>query len=295
LSRFHAKSINVREAGRKSPASGSAAAGAESLSRYEDTVSAIKSKHGVKFALATTNILHDDELTTLMKYLESADGLYDAVLADNFGVVNAVLNAGDTKEFIPGLPVFIDYHINVFNSLCVEFFKRNAVNRICMSSELTIDQISEIASSIQKESKLELEAIVHGWLEVMTAEHCVPSASKKSCSLCKSNSFIAEDQKGFRFPIEQDVNCRSHIYNSRELYLLQSIPAFVDSGISSIRLLLNRYNPEDAGKATSLYREAIDLISQGSRDMGPVLDRAEKILPSLRQPTTSGHYFRALQ
>jgi putative protease len=129
----------------------------------------------------------------------------------------------------------------------------------------------------------------------MTAEHCVPSASKKSCALCKSNSFIAEDQKGFRFPLEQDVNCRSHIYNSRELYMLQNIPAFVDTGISSIRMLLNRYTPENAGKATSLYREAIDLISQGSTDMGPVLDRAEKILPSLRQPTTSGHYFREVQ
>jgi putative protease len=299
LSRFQAQSLRTPDRARitadKSAEKESGLFKAESLYKLEDAVSAIKSKHGIKFALATTNILHDDELNEFMKYLEKADGLYDAVLADNFGVINAIFNHDDAKEHNPSMPIFIDYHINVFNGLAVEFFRRNAANRICMSTELTIDQIYAIASSMQKESKVELEAIVHGWLEVMTAEHCVPSASKKSCSLCKSNSFIAEDQKGFRFPIEQDVKCRSHIYNSRELYLLQNIPAFVDSGVSSIRLLLNRYSPEDAGKATSLYREAIDLISQGSRDMGPILDRAEKILPSLRQPTTSGHYFRAVQ
>jgi putative protease len=260
-----------------------------------ETVSKLKSAYGVKAALSTGNIIHDKELDIVGSIIKSTGTIFDALLVDNFGIIEMMESIKREKDASLSIPLFVDYHMNIFNRLCAGFFETNTASRICLSTELTLEQTADIVASISSsKSHIESEAIVHGWLEVMTAEHCVPSVSKHSCTVCKTRSFIAEDQKGFKFPIEQDENCRSHIYNSHELYLLPNIRNIINTGVSSLRLMLNRYTPDDAGRATSLYREAVDLIWSGSKNLDTILERAEKVLPGLRQ-TTTGHYFRAVQ
>jgi len=247
-----------------------------------ERIAEIKEATGVKVALATGNILHQQEVDNVLGFIDARKELFDAVLADNFGIYHALKGAG--------LPLFADYHINVFNRVSAKVFRDAGSSRICLSSELTLDQVRAITGAVDSD----FEALAHGWLEVMTAEHCVPSASKKSCNVCSSRQFYIQDQKGFRFPVEQDVNCRSHVYNSKELYLLPNTGNLISTGISSLRLLLNRYEPGVAGKITSLYREAIDLVVSGVEDITPVLRKAERMMPQLKEATT-GHYFRAVQ
>ncbi|MBE0448494.1 MAG: DUF3656 domain-containing protein [Actinobacteria bacterium] len=234
---------------------------------------------GVKLALAIGNILHQGEVEDLLGFIKSNMGYFDALLIDNFGLYHAVRSLN--------LPVFLDYHINNFNRLSSRLFRDTGASRICLSPELTLDQIKEITGSVD----VEFEAMVHGWLEVMTAEHCVPSASKESCRDCLSKRFYIEDLKGFKFPIMQDAKCRSHIYNSRELYLLPNMNRFFEAGLASLRLLLNLYEPKIVGQLTAIYREAIDLINLGVEDIAPVLKKAEQIFHD-SSGTTTGHFFR---
>lgn len=237
---------------------------------------------GIKIALASSNILHQSELVEQLKFMEENAGRFDAFLVDNFGVLRALKPLEK--------PLFLDYHINVFNRPSARFFKDEGASRICLSVELDMEQLREIAGSIS----VGFEAIVQGWLEVMTAEHCVPSASKKSCQACTSKSFFIADEKGFRFPVEQDSRCRSHIYNSREFYLLPNAANLADTGLSSLRLLLNRYEPRIAGNITATYREAIDLVAAGSRDLTSVLKKADQLYHR-PETSTTGHFFRAVQ
>ncbi|MBI4734188.1 MAG: DUF3656 domain-containing protein [Rubrobacteridae bacterium] len=261
---------------------------------FINNIADLKSAHGIKVALAISNILHDKELERYIELIEKTHTAIDGIITDNFGLIGSTLPAA--------LPLFSDYHINVFNIPTARFLQKEGVSKITLSSELTLDQVANIIQTLRgneqkgsHEAKaIETELLVHGWLEVMTTEHCVPSASKQSCSVCKSRSFTVTDEKGFVFPVEQDENCRSHIYNSHELFLLSNMRNLKMTGVSSLRLLLNRYSAEDAGKATSLYREAIDAVMTGSSDLEQIVVRASKSLPSLQQ-TTSGHYFRAIQ
>ncbi|HEY3374222.1 MAG TPA: DUF3656 domain-containing protein [Candidatus Aquicultor sp.] len=241
----------------------------------------LRSATGVRIAYATGNILHEKEITSLMKFLEENNGSFNAVLADNFGLFEPVQTLG--------LPVFLDYHVNTFNRVAARFFMEEVAARICLSPELTLDQVREITSSIS----WPFEVLAHGWLEVMTTEHCVPSASKKSCATCAYKSFYIKDEKGFKFPIEQDSNCRSHIYNSRELYLLPNTGNIIDAGVSSIRLLLNRYEEKEVRDVVAAYREAIDLITAGNPDITSVLKKADNLFH--RQESTTGHFFREVQ
>lgn len=244
-------------------------------------LSEIASREGAKLAFAAGNIIHQSEVAPLLEFIETNREYFDALLIDNFGIFHTA------KDF--GLPLFLDYHTNNFNRVSTGFFRDDGASRICLSSELTLDQVAVISNSVN----VETEALVHGWLEVMTAEHCVPSASKKSCEFCKSRSFHIEDQKGFKFPVEQDAQCRSHIYNSRELNMLPNTANLIHAGIRSLRLLLNRYEPESVGSITRLYREAIDLIAAGVDDITPVIKKAERVFKTTE--TTTGHFFRAVQ
>ncbi|OIO85009.1 MAG: hypothetical protein COW32_00525 [Candidatus Aquicultor secundus] len=244
-------------------------------------LSEMAAEKGAKLALAIGNIIHQSEISALLALIESKRDYLDALLIDNFGIFRAVRDLG--------LPLFLDYHINNFNRVSTRFFRDSGASRICLSSELTLDQLAALSNSVD----VETEALVHGWLEVMTAEHCVPSASKKSCEFCSMRDFYIEDQKGFKFPVEQDTRCRSHIYNSRELNMLPNTANLMRTGVGSLRLLLNRYEPEAAGAITRLYREAIDLITAGVDDVTPVLKKADRLFPAAE--TTTGHYFRAVQ
>ncbi|MDP2210190.1 MAG: U32 family peptidase [Candidatus Aquicultor sp.] len=247
-----------------------------------EEISKIAAPQGVRIALASGNILHQAELTAFMKYARSNKAMLDALLVDNFGVNH------EAKAL--GLPVFTDYHINNFNTLSTRLFRDDGASRICLSAELALEQIKDIAGAVD----VELEAIVHGWLEVMTTEHCVVSAGKESCSACESRLFYIEDNKEFRFPVEQDTKCRSHIYNSRELYLLPNVKEIIDAGVTSLRLVLDRYEPQLVGGITSAYKEAVDLIHHDIDDISKVVRRAEKLFPRDFESTT-GHYFRPVQ
>jgi putative protease len=242
-------------------------------------LSSIASESGVKLALSTGNILHQHEVEDMVRFLESNLSYLDALLVDNVGLYHAVRDLN--------MPVFLDYHINNFNRLSSRFFRDSGASRICLSPELALDQIRGITGSV----KVEFEAIIHGWLEVMTAEHCVPSAFKGSCQTCSSKNFYIEDLKGFRFPVEQDVKCRSHIYNSHELYLLPNVGELIKAGVSSLRLLLSQHGADDVGRITRVYREAIDLVTMGASDISPLLRKAEQIIPKAMN-TTTGHFFR---
>ncbi|MHB8841094.1 MAG: DUF3656 domain-containing U32 family peptidase [Candidatus Aquicultor sp.] len=244
-------------------------------------LSEIAVKQGAKMALATGNIVHQGEVAALLTLIESNKEFLDALLIDNFGMFHAVRDLG--------LPLFLDYRINNFNRVSTRYFRDHGASRICLSSELTLDQVATISKSVN----VDTEVLVHGWLEVMTAEHCVPSASKKSCEFCSMRGFYIEDEKGFKFPVEQDTKCRSHIYNSRELNMLPNTANLIHAGIRSMRLLLNRYEPEAAGSITRLYREAVDLITAGVDDITPVLKKADRLFPAAE--TTTGHFFREVQ
>ncbi|MCL6472256.1 MAG: DUF3656 domain-containing protein [Firmicutes bacterium] len=244
--------------------------------------SELRSSSGIKLALATGNIIHEHEAKTLVEFIKDNNVNLDALLVDNIGMFYLARGIG--------LPIILDYHINNFNMVSTRFFKEAGAFRITLSPELALDQIAVISNSVDVES----ESLVHGWLEIMTAEHCVPSTSKGSCNVCSSRKFYIIDQKGFKFPVEQDTECRSHIYNSHELYMLPNIEKLISAGIASMRLLLNRYEPEAVGEAVSLYRRAIDLISSGVNDITPVLKQAERTVLRDTQ-TTTGHFFRPTQ
>jgi len=95
------------------------------------------------------------------------------------------------------------------------------------------------------------------------------------------------DEKGYVFPCRFDHNCRMHIFNSRQLCLLEDIPVLAKASVDVIRLDLRLYQREMALRITELYRLAVS-------DDGWGQDEAWNKLQQIVKDYTKGHLYRGV-
>lgn len=224
-------------------------------------------ENSCRLFLFTPRISMDSEMADVLKILEMASGC-DGIVASNAGVLNMALRKG--------VPVIADSTLNIFNRYSSSFLKEKGSSLFTVSPELTLEEISEIASSF------EVEAIVEGRLELMVSECCLLAellgCSGPSESACKKARYEFVDEKGYSFPVLTDEHCRTHILNSRKLSMLDRLQDIIDAEVSSIRIDA-RWDVDDIRGITSAYRRALD--------SGVMMERKGKAY-------TRGHYYRGV-
>lgn len=161
------------------------------------------------------------------------------------------------------LPIQADFSFNLFNHLTAAWLKDNAASKATISLEATYEQIAELAQN----SPLPLEMIVHGPLEAMVLDHCLPSAilagtATDPChDLCSAKHYSLLDSAGERHDIKIDQYCRNHILFANDLCLLPHLSALMSAGINHYRIEGQHYSPELVGLVTSLYRTELDKLT----------------------------------
>ena len=199
----------------------------------------------------------------------------------------------------------VDYPANVFNSKSLDVLAGMGAGSITVSPELTLEEITDMSGG---SDGYEIECVVQGGVQLMVSEHCLIGGIK-GCSSPKRDEkdnrgfrvdrpcdipYAIRDEKEFTFPVEQDNRCRTHVYNSRELCMIDRLPALLDVGVSSLRIDGVRYNNMQVGEITGLYRQALDscLETGGEFDGSEYLAEMKQMFTS---GLTSGHYFRGVQ
>src|SRR5690606_9022009 len=95
------------------------------------------------------------------------------------------------------------------------------------------------------------------------------SEDDKRCSgqFCRNGGYRLKDRTGAIFPVESDRDCRMHLFNSRDLCLLDDLPDLYYSGVSSVRIEARREDPGYVAETVKVYRRAVDSINSGKIDM----------------------------
>jgi putative protease len=110
----------------------------------------------------------------------------------------------------------------------------------------------------------------------MVSKHCW--FRDQGCRLqCQSQTVQLKDEKGFVFPVRFDRWCRMHIFNSRELSLLDHLERLKDSGISLLRVEGRTKDPNWIGQVVTAYKRRL---------------AGEEV--HLAGEFTKGHYFRGV-
>ncbi|MHB8587043.1 MAG: DUF3656 domain-containing U32 family peptidase [Thermoplasmatota archaeon] len=243
-----------------------------------DAAVALAQKNGARIYIASGMIQKDHEIAFLRAAAERHKGAIAGILAGNHGAAHVARDLG--------LPWIADWPLNVYNSVTVDFLRSHGAERITLSPEMTLAQMSDVAAR----STLPLEAISHGRLTLMTSEYC-SIGHATACQMpggtwapCHDQKYRLNDRVGANFPLETDGMCRMYILNSVELAMINRLPQLAAAGLAVARIETIGTRPEAVEAQVATYRDA---LSTGFRDAH--WERLKALCP---EGFTTGHFYR---
>ena len=211
----------------------------------------------------------------------------NGVQAGNLGVIRKA------REFTDK-PLYADFSLNIFNHESANFLAEAGVSQVTLSPELTLEQISMLVPVLP----VPAEVIVHGALPLMVSEYCAAGSLlgggiPGSCpGPCRGSRYGLKDRKDIVFPVELDQFCRMHIFNSRDLCLIEDVGIIAGTGAAALRIEARREGHDYVRDAVRVYRRVLEMPGRMS---GGELSELKEILAGLSpQGFTKGHYYRGV-
>jgi len=217
--------------------------------------------HQVKSYLAVNCYIHPRELESLSDFfLTLRSHPPDALIVSDPGTINLC------RELLPDIPLHLSTQVNTTNQQAALFWHRLGIKRVNLARELSLDDITIIHRAIPE---MELEVFVHGAMCMAYSGRCLlssvltgRSANRGDCAQpCRwSYAVMEETRPGEYFPIEEDQR-GSYLFNSRDLCLLEHLPALRASGVNSVKIEGRMKSSYYVAVVTRVYRRMIDLLA----------------------------------
>lgn len=181
----------------------------------------------------------------------------DAVIVADIGVLNIARK-------IPGLEIHISTQANVTNYQSALLYKELGASRVILARELSFAEIREVND---RTAPLETEVFVHGAMCVSYSGRCLLSnymtqgrdANRGDCAQpCRWKYHLVEEMRpGEYLPVYEDEG-GTHIFNSKDLCVIEYIPELVASGVTSLKIEGRMKTAYYVAMVTKVYREALD-------------------------------------
>jgi putative protease len=189
-------------------------------------------------------------------FADLADLGVDGVMVSNLGSLRLARQ-------LSRLPVQADFSFSLMNSTAASWLRSQGVVKATASLEAP----AIVAAAVAASGVLPVEVIVHGPLEAMVMDYCLPKALAGDQSpaglcqdICAAGGFALTDSAGQSHRLLTDQYCRSHILLASDLCLLEHLPPLYAGGISHYRIEGQHYRPELVGQLTAAYRCQLDRL-----------------------------------
>ncbi len=224
-------------------------------------------EEGVRFAhdrnkkiYITLNIFaHNEDINLLEGYLKAIRHIpIDAYIVSDPGIISMLREEIDTPE------IHLSTQANTTNFKSAEFWHAQGIKRIVLARELSFQEIKEIKDKTSQ--TLELEAFVHGAMCISYSGRCLLSnfmiqrdANRGECAHpCRWNYKLVEEKRPNEYyPVYEDDH-GTYIFNSKDLCLIEYIPEFIYSGVSSLKIEGRIKSSFYLAIVVGAYRKAID-------------------------------------
>ena len=187
--------------------------------------------------------------------------------------------------------IYIDYYLNSFNSETIKHYKQEGAKTICISQELNLTEIKETL----KHTDAEIESVVYGYTPLMISEYCPMGVLVRDCkkdkrsAICNKSVYALKDSKSEVFRITQDIFCRSSIYNSKPLCMIDDLIDVKNSGINVFRL---DFTFEDASQVKEVVEAHIEVINNNFE----MDTKANQFYNNLEKVgITKAHYYKGVE
>ncbi len=213
--------------------------------------------HGVKVYVACNVYARNDEMDGVRDYLaELAQIKPDALIVADPAIFAAA------RELAPEIPLHISTQSNTTSWGTARFWKSLGATRINVARELPLTEIEGVV----KHGGVEVEAFIHGAMCISYSGRCLLSSyltnrdsNRGACSHpCRWKYSVVEEMRpGHYHPIMEDER-GSYIFNSKDLCMIDHIPALIEGGIASLKIEGRMKGINYLASVVKTYREAID-------------------------------------
>jgi U32 family peptidase len=246
--------------------------------------------HGVKVYVACNIYPRNDDQRAIAKYLHILEEIGpDALIVADPGIFRM------SSEIIPQLPIHLSTQANTTNYKSALFWQQLGVKRINVARELSLNEIREIV----KNCVLEIEAFIHGSTCISYSGRCLLSSfmsnrdsNRGLCSQpCRWKYAIVEELRpGQYMPIAEDDH-GSYIFNSKDLCMIEHIPAVIESGIVSLKIEGRMRGINYLASTVKVYREAIDAYYKNRANYSVKEDWLKELGRISHRSYCTGFYF----
>ena len=231
--------------------------------------------HNKKIYIVTNLLPHNAKLKTFPEDIQKIVDLQpDALIMSDVGLIDFVRNK------YPEMPIHLSVQANTTNYAAVKFWQKLGLQRIILSRELSLDEISEIR---QQCPDIELEVFIHGALCIAYSGRCLMSgyfnhrdANQGTCTnACRwEYKVAAEKNQPINFyvkepnrpqdlmPIEEDEH-GTYLFNSKDLRGLEHVETLLKIGVDSFKIEGRTKSAYYVARTTQVYRQAIDDFKNG--------------------------------
>jgi putative protease len=256
--------------------------------------SAVCSEAEVRFILKFPRITRNNYLEGILPVLARGDMDIAGYMVENYGSAHALL------RIHPKAALFGSAGLNIFNHEAVCHLS-SVFESLTLSPELSHDEIGLLIRSTRSQGCSTLFAIiVQGNSEAMVSEDFIlqpwSDGNRKNGDPDNWRFLGIRDTTGHIFPVRIDGECRSHIYNSAEICLINHFPSLMEIGVSELIIDARGRTGLYAREMTCIYKDAMTLVRNGIKTNDQRFS-ALKDAVKLRAlgGITAGHYIRGLK
>ena len=216
-------------------------------------------EHGTKVYVTANILAHNNDLEGIEAYFHELKEIKpDALIISDPGVFQIA------KEICPEIDVHISTQANNTNYRTYRFWHAMGASRVVSARELSLKEIRELRDNIPEE--LEIETFIHGAMCISYSGRCLLSsyftgrdANQGACTHpCRWKYAIMEETRpGEYLPVYENER-GTYIFNSKDLCMIEHIPAMVEAGIDSFKIEGRMKTALYVAVVTRTYRQAID-------------------------------------
>ena len=215
--------------------------------------------NGKKVYVTVNVIPQDGDIEGIEAYLSTLSKIGpDALLIADPGVFSMA------RELCPDIDIHISTQANNTNYKTFLFWHSLGAKRVVTARELSLKEIKDIRAHIPDD--LEIESFVHGSMCISYSGRCLLSdyftgrgANKGECTHpCRWRYHVSEETRpGEYLPVFENER-GTYIFNSKDLCMIEHIPALIESGIDSFKIEGRMKTALYVASTARAYRRAID-------------------------------------
>lgn len=208
-------------------------------------------KNNIQVYITVNTLVKDDEYDALYEYLtELKDISVDAIIVQDIGVYYFI------KKYFPFFELHASTQMAVNSLYGAKFIENLGFDRIVIGREVPLEEIRDI----KDQTKLDIEAFVHGSLCVSVSGQCLVSSmiggrsgNRGRCAQPCRKTFDIYDKHGKKINSIEDT-----FISARDLMTIHNIDKMVESGVYSLKIEGRMKKPEYVYTAVNEYRKALE-------------------------------------